>query len=205
MEKFNSGYYTEDDLKDAGFKSIGKNVLIDKNCNIIGLKNISIANNVRIDGFTTITCLNDGFLDIGSNVHIASYCLVAATGGIKFGDFSGIAHGVKLYSSSDDYSGKSMTNPTVPAKYKNMSVKKIILGRHCIIGSSSVILPGVKIGEGSSVGAMSLVTKSLDEWGIYFGSPAKRIKDRSKKILELEEEYLQDIMYESHHKWVSSN
>ena len=37
---------------------------------------------------------------------------------------------------------------------------------------------------------MSLVNKSLDEWGMYVGVPCKKIRDRSKRILALEKEYL---------------
>ena len=198
MEVFNPGYYSENDLKNFGFKSIGENVLIDKNCTIIGKENISIGNNVRIDGFTTITCLRNGYLKIKGNNHIAAYSLVAATGGIVFERYSGIAHGVKLYSSSDDYSGKSLTNPTIPTKFKKEDIKPIHLCKHTIIGSNSVILPGVTIGEGTAVGATSLVTKSLDEWGIYFGTPAKRIKSRSKNILELEKKYLEECELETY-------
>ena len=55
-----------------------------------------------------------------------------------------------------------------------------------IIGTQSVILPDVTIGEGSSVGAMSLVNRSLEPWGVYFGVPARRLKERSKDLLELE-------------------
>jgi Acetyltransferase (isoleucine patch superfamily) len=45
-----------------------------------------------------------------------------------------------------------------------------------------------EIGEGSSVGAMGLVTKSLESWGIFVGSPVRKLKDRDKKILSLEKE-----------------
>ena len=200
MELFNRGYYDENDLKECGFKYIGKNVLIDKSCTIIGEKNIWIGDNVRIDGFTTITCLKDGYLKIKGNNHIASYSLIAASGGIVFEEFSGIAHGVKLYSSSDDYSGNSLTNPTIPSKYKTENIKSIRLGKHSIIGSSSVILPGVDIGEGVAVGAMSLVTKNLDYWSIYFGIPVKKIKNRSKKILELENIYIEECEIDSYEK-----
>ena len=65
-----------------------------------------------------------------------------------------------------------------------------MVGRHVIIGSGSVVLPGVTIGEGSSVGALSLITKSLEEWGVYFGSPAKKIKSRRKDLLEQEQTLL---------------
>jgi galactoside O-acetyltransferase len=55
-----------------------------------------------------------------------------------------------------------------------------------MIAPGSVVLPGCSIGEGSTVGPLSLVTKSLEPWGIYFGCPAKRLKGRSKKVVELE-------------------
>lgn len=190
MSLFNSGFYTEKDLSNAGFKSVGSNVLIDKNCTIIGLSNISIGSNVRIDGYTTITSSGEGFLNIGSNIHIAGYCLLASSGGINLEDFSAISHGTKIYSASDDYSGSYLTNAVIPDKYKNIKRGTVSLKRHSLVGSSSVILPGVTIGEGTTVGAMSLVSKDLDDWSVYAGIPAKKIKDRPKDLLALEAEYL---------------
>lgn len=95
-----------------------------------------------------------------------------------------------IYSGSDDYSGKSLTNPTVPKEFLNVTVKPVSIGRHVIIGAGSVVLPGVTIGEGASVGALSLVTKSLEEWGVYMGAPAKRLKRRRMELLEQEKRLL---------------
>jgi galactoside O-acetyltransferase len=44
----------------------------------------------------------------------------------------------------------------------------------------------VVIGEGTSVGALSFVNKNLDTWSVYAGIPVKKIKNRLKKVLELE-------------------
>lgn len=189
---FNSGFYTEKDLVDVGFKSIGRNILIDKNCTIIGLNNISIGSNVRIDAYTTITASEGGGLTIGSNIHIAGYCLLAASGGIIMEDFSAISHGTKIYSASDDYSGGYLTNAVIPDKYKNVKRGLVTLKKHSLIGSSSVLLPGVVVGEGATVGAMSLVSKSLDDWSVYAGIPAKKIKDRPRDLLRLEYEYVRE-------------
>jgi galactoside O-acetyltransferase len=101
-----------------------------------------------------------------------------------------LSHGVKLYTKSDDYSGGFLTNPTVPARYKKLTSGTVTLGRHVIVGAGTVILPHVTVGDGASVGAMSLVTKTLDPWGIYFGCPVKRLKDRSKQLLTLEAQLL---------------
>ena len=71
-----------------------------------------------------------------------------------------------------------------------MKSAPVFLKEHAIIGTGTVILPGVTIGKGSSVGALSFVSISLDEWGIYFGIPVRKINIRSKKILELEKNYI---------------
>ena len=55
--------------------------------------------------------------------------------------------------------------------------KEIIVENGCWIGANTVILPGVKIGEGCVVGAGSVVTKNCESNGLYAGNPAKRIKD----------------------------
>lgn len=193
MNPFDHGYFTEVDLKDAGFKKLGKNIKIAKNCTIIGLENIEIADNVRIDGYCTIVAADEGYLRIGSYVHIGGYCLLIAGNGIVMHDFSGLSQGVRIYSRTDDYTGKYLTNPTVPKKYTGVSCGEVVLERHVIIGSGSIILPRITIGEGSSVGALSLVTKNLESWGVYFGSPVKRLKGRSKTLLRLEEELRQEI------------
>jgi acetyltransferase-like isoleucine patch superfamily enzyme len=55
------------------------------------------------------------------------------------------------------------------------------------------VFPGVDIAEGCSIGAMALVNKSTQPWGIYVGNPAKRIKERKKDMLELENEFLKGL------------
>ena len=186
-----SNFYSDDELKSFKFKSLGKNVKIKKNVAIYFVENITIKDNVRIDDNTVIVASNNS-TTIGNYVHIASNCYIAASEGLKMEDFSGLAPGVNIFTGSDDYSGKKLTNPTVDRKYIGGKSGEVVLGRHVIIGSNSVILPGVHIGEGSSVGALSLVTKSLESWGVYFGAPVKKIKSRSKKLLELEKEFLKN-------------
>ena len=87
-----------------------------------------------------------------------------------------------------------MTNPTVPKKYKLYEVSEAVnIGRHVIVGCNSVILPGVKIGEGTAVGSMSLCTRTTDEWSIYTGIPAKKKGVRKRDLLELEKEFWKDM------------
>ncbi|MDA9559164.1 acyltransferase [Alphaproteobacteria bacterium] len=193
INPFDQGYFCSEDLKNMGFKNVGTNVKIAKNCTIIGLQNINIKNNVRIDGGVTISC-EHGNLNIGNYIHIGGNCHLACAGGITLDNFSGLSQGVRVYSSTDDYSGKSLTNPTIPSTYLKTITKPVNIGKHVIIGSGSVVLPGVVIGMGSSVGALSLVTKPLNNWGVYFGIPVKKLKNRNKSLLEKEKKFMKSLI-----------
>lgn len=186
---FDPGYATTDELRDLGFASVGDNVMIARNCTIIGLKNIHIGDNVRIDGMTTIAAAN-GYCRIGRNIHIGGSSHLACAGGIALDDFVGLSQGVRIYSASDDYSGEAMTNPTVPAEYTNVHISPVKVGRHSILGCGAIVLPGVEIGDGCAVGALSIVTKHLSEWGIYAGAPVRFVKSRSRTLLDMENQYL---------------
>lgn len=189
--RFSPGYWTEDDLRDDGFAALGRDVRISRNCTIIGLEHISIGDHVRIDGYCTLIASSAGRIELGSYIHIGSYCLLSGGAGIVMEDFTGLSQGVRIYSRSDDYSGEFLTNPTVPAEFTRAESGRVVLQRHVIVGSGSVILPGVTIGTGSSVGALSLVTKDLAAWGMYFGSPVRRLGARSQRLLELEQQLLE--------------
>lgn len=80
----------------------------------------------------------------------------------------------------------------MPQKFKNEYLAKVLLEKQVIVGAGSVIFPGVTIREGCAVGAMTLVNKSTQSWGIYAGNPARRIKDRKQDLLELETEFLNE-------------
>ena len=190
---FDLGYYKTEELKNFGFLSIGNDVQIAKTCNIVGIENISIGNNVRIDAFTTIVSSKKEKIIIGSNIHIGAYCYLSGNYGIEIHDFSNLSQAVKLYTNSDDFSGNSMTNSTIPDKYKNISFGKIILKKHVIIGSGSILMPNVILEEGVAVGALSFVNKILKEWKIYIGCPVNILKERSRKIIELENELVNYI------------
>lgn len=179
-------FYNRDELANLGLKAYGNNVLISRNAVLYNPESLEIGNNVRIDDFTTIS----GKVVLGDYIHIAQFCgLYGGTEGIFMEDFSGLSSRVVIYATSNDYSGNSLTNPMVPEKYKTTDKNAAVyLRKHVVVGCVSVILPGVDIGIGTSVGAMTMVGKSLEPWGIYAGVPARRLKERSNKLLELEKQ-----------------
>lgn len=180
-------YYTKEQLERMGFEALGRSVKISNKASFYNCSSIKIGDNSRVDDF----CVISGRVEIGRNVHITPQCLLAGGEiGLVIEDFVALSYGVKVFTQSDDYSGETMTNSTVPKKYKNELKRPIRVGRHSIIGAGSIILPGVIVGEGVSIGANSLVLESTENWSIYVGSPAKRIKGRKKDLLKLEQEYL---------------
>jgi galactoside O-acetyltransferase len=178
-------FLTQKQLDDLGFKSLGKNILISDKCSIYNAKNISIGDNTRIDDFSVLSA-GDGGIEIGRYVHIACYSAIIGKGKVTMSDYSGLSSRVSVYSSSDKYNGEYMTNPCLPNTVTNTIHKDVYIGKHVVIGSGSVVLPGVTLCDGSAVGAMSLVNKSEEESYVIAGIPAIRIQKRLDNIFELE-------------------
>ena len=138
--------------------------------------------NVRIDPYCVLSAAG-GYLKIGSYIHIGSHNVTVGRGGVEFADFVNLSQGVRIYSVSDDYTGESLTSPMIPSHLSRPEFGPVRLGRHVIVGSGSVILPNLSVGDGCAVGALSLVNESLPDWGIYAGIPVRRLQARSQRLL----------------------
>jgi galactoside O-acetyltransferase len=172
-------------IERIGFASVGRGAQISELASIHGAARIHIGDHSRIDDFCLVSA-GPGGIFIGRRVHIGAYASLLGAAAITLEDFAGLSSRVSIYSSSDDYSGAAMTNPTVPARYTNVTAAEVRLGRHVIVGAGSVILPGATLEEGVAVGALSLVKGVCAAFGIYSGAPARRIKERRRDLLEAE-------------------
>ena len=185
-----NNFYTQEELDKIELKSIGLNVKISRKVSIYSPQNIEIGENVRIDDF----CILSGKIRIGNNIHIAAYSAIyGGNEGVYIDDFVNISSRVSIYSVSDDYSGLTMTSPVIPDECKNVTSKKVSICKHVIIGSTSVVLPGVTLNEGSAFGCFSLIKNDSLSWSINTGIPSKKIKNRERNILQLEKEYLNKV------------
>ena len=183
-------FLSQSALEAMKFKSLGKHVKISDKASIYNPENISIGDYSRIDDF----CVLSGSISIGKNVHIAVFCnLAGGEKGIVMEDFSGLAYSCNVFTQSDDYTGLTLTNPTVPDEFKKERKAAIHIKRHVIVGAASMVFPGVTLEEGCSVGAMSLVARSTEPWKIYSGIPAVAVKERKKELLEYEKAYLEQL------------
>jgi galactoside O-acetyltransferase len=168
------------------FAEVGDNVLISTRAVFYQPEMMRFGENSRVDDF----CLLSGAVTLGRNVHLAAFSHVAGgSAGVVFDDFSGCAYGCHVLTQSDDYSGSSLTNPTVPHHFKNETFAAVRIGRHAILGTGTIVLPGCDVGDGVSTGAGTVITRPLEEWTIYVGQPARAVAPRSKDLLQLEAEY----------------
>lgn len=180
-----NSFLNSDEVKQIGFKQVGKNVLISRFARFYSSENMTLGDNVRIDDFSIIS----GKLNIGSYVHISAHCLLYGSYGIKLEDYTGVSPRCTIFSATDDFSGFFMIGPMLPAEFTNVLTGEVVLKKYSQLGAGSIVLPSTTIEEGAATGAMTLVTKNLDPWFIYAGIPAKKIKPRSKNILDLVIQY----------------
>jgi galactoside O-acetyltransferase len=164
--------------------NVGSNVFIDSTVKIFGASYITLSSNVRIDANVVLTA-GPGSLIIGSNVHIGVGTSVhAGASDVQLHDFVGLSTGVHIFSARDDFSNGSLTGPTVPNHFRGEFAAKVILNKHAIVGANSVIMPGVNIGFGASIGALTFVHRSIPEGTIVTGNPMRKIGMRDIKRLE---------------------
>jgi galactoside O-acetyltransferase len=179
--------YAPEELGTLGLRRVGADVHVHRTVLFFNPQGVTIGDHCRIDAFSIITG-SDAGVTIGRHVHIASGAYLFGGGGIDVHDFAGISARTIVYSTNDDYSGAFLTGPTIPDDLTNVVRHRVVVGRHVVIGAGSILLPGVTIGEGSAVGALSLIKHDVDPFTIVAGNPARRVGPRARHLLELEAE-----------------
>ncbi len=128
-------------------------------------KNVFIGKNVKYDK----TVVLGGDLKIGDESYIRAYSEIGSC--VEIGKYCSIANNVIIAPPEHDYSKFS-------TRWDNKPNKITIIENDVWIGTQSIILQGVKIGNGAIVGANSVVTKDIPPYAIVVGSPAKILKFR---------------------------
>ena len=158
-------------------RSCGRDCFISANVEIRRPHLVSIGNNVAID--TGFYCTVRA--DIGDYVHIGPYVTVIGgeQGLFQAGHFVTIAAGSRIICVSDEHLGEGLGGPHLPEQYRDTQViGPVIVENFAALATNVVVLPGVRIAEGSVVGACSLVTGSTEPWTVSMGIPARPVRKR---------------------------
>lgn len=186
MRAHNGEFIGRAELEALGVTCGGDDLRVHTSVVLIAPERLRLGNHVRIDPFTLLSAT--GGVSLGSHVHIGAHCTLIGGGGIEVDDFAGISHGARLFSASDDFGGTALTGPTVPDEFRNVECAPIQIGGHAVIGSGAVLLPGIKLGEGAIIGALSLARINVPAWEIWAGVPARYLRDRARELLKFEPE-----------------
>ena len=161
-------------------KYCGKNVIIGKTVRIRKPEECIIGDNTIIDDFAYISCA----IEIGKNCHIASHVSISGgKGKFKMGDYSTLSSHVSIHCASSDYTETSLDLPSVPEEEQYGGyVEDVEIGDYVVIGSHSVILPGVSIPDKVACGAYTLMNKKeYEELELYVSIPSRFLKKRIEK------------------------
>lgn len=112
-------------------------------------------------------------MTIGDNTWIGQGCFLHSAGGIRIGHAVGIGPNVQILTSNHQDRGDGAPVISCPLEFSEVRIED-----HCDIGIGSIILPGVKIGQGAIIGAGSVVTKDVEPMTVVAGNPARLLRSR---------------------------
>jgi dTDP-4-amino-4,6-dideoxy-D-glucose acyltransferase len=187
----NNDFLSSNEIAALGLRRAGRSVCISRHALLFACDRITIGDYSRIDAFCVISGGGEG-VTIGRNVHISAYVSILGRCEVRIGDFATISVRCSIFSSNDDYSGSTMTNPTVPDKFRGSYDAPVNIGAHAILGTGVTVLPGVEIGESASIGAGSLVKSDVPPTTIVAGLPARFIRMRHSEHRALADKFLDD-------------
>lgn len=158
-------------------KSCGKDVKLYPMAKIAFPQNVSLGNNVKVRDFAFIFA-GEGLV-VGDFTDIQPHTVVWGGGLTILGDRVSTGPGTVFLSATYSHAPGLRMVDGLPKGAAVAIGGKLVVGNDVYIGARSVIMP-VTIGEGAIIGAGSFVNKDCEPYGIYVGSPAKKIGERPK-------------------------
>lgn len=172
-KKFSS--HGKGSFKKEDFARIGDNVIFEHGVLVFHPENIYFGSNIYIGHYTILKGYYKNKMVIGDNTWIGQSCFFHSGGGLKIGKNVGIGPGVKIITSYHIEEGTD-----IPILFSKIKFEDVVIEDDCDIGVGATILPGVKLGKGTQVGAGSVVVESTNSYSVVAGVPAKIIRSRRR-------------------------
>ena len=157
----------------------GEDVFLGRNVHFTRPHLCYLGNHIALDDGVCCTC----GLRVGDHCHISPYVTILGgkNGRVILWGFNTIGSHSILLCATDTFDGSGLISSTIPDEYRGrVIIEPIIMERFSNIGTNCTIMPGVRLREGSVIGANSFVNKSTEPWTVYVGTPAKPLKARPK-------------------------
>jgi acetyltransferase-like isoleucine patch superfamily enzyme len=158
------------------YVSLGDNVSIDDHCTLMARseRGIALQEGARLKyGVYLDTESAEGYIEIGKRVYIGTGCCLHGHKGLEIGDDTLFAQNITItpYSHKFEELGKTIIS-------QGGHSRKITIGRDCYLGMSVSVVYSADIGEGSVIGAGSVVVKTIPPFSVAVGVPAKVMRKR---------------------------
>ncbi len=114
-----------------------------------------------------------GGIAIGARTYIGPNCVLFGAGGIEIGDGVLISPGVVITSHQHTFEAVDAEMRAQPIEFG-----RVVIERNVWIGANATILPGMRLGEGSIVGAGAVVTRDVPVRATVLGVPARVVRER---------------------------
>ena len=161
-------------------KKKGVGVKIYPCAKICSPERVEIGDHTRLCDYALIHP-EQGQITIGRYCDFEPYSLIWGAGRMIIGDFVNFGPGMKIMGNSYEYRDGDIAVGTVEQTHSSIINGDLVIEDHVYFGADVTVLAGVhKIGEGAFVGAQALVTHDLEPWGVYVGSPARKIGERPR-------------------------
>jgi dTDP-4-amino-4,6-dideoxy-D-glucose acyltransferase len=170
-------FLEEDELATLGLASCGRDVRISRHALLLSPERIWIGDHTRVDAFSILSASEAG-IRLGRYVHISAYAAILGRDRVDVGDLSTISIRATVLTSNGDYTGQHLGVATIPEHLRAGSVAPVKIGRFVTIGTGSIVLPGIEVGDSATVGALSMVRENVPPYVVVGGIPARPIKTR---------------------------
>lgn len=173
----------------AKLKASGEGVKVYPCAKICSPERVAIGDHTRLCDYVLIHP-EHGEITIGRYCDFEPFSLIWGAGRLIVGDFVNFGPGMKIMGNAYEYREGDISVGTVEQTHDGIIEGDLVIEDHVYFGADVTVLAGVhKIGEGAFVGAQALVTHDLEPWGVYVGSPARKIGERPRGAKEKVKEY----------------
>jgi acetyltransferase-like isoleucine patch superfamily enzyme len=138
-------------------------------------ESIELGSNVYVGHYAILKGYHKNKMRIGDQTWIGQQSFLHSAGGIDIGSRVGIGPGVRIITSFHREAGRD-----VPILSAPIELAPVVIEDDCDLGVGAVVLPGVRIGRGSQIGAGAVVTRDVPPYSVAVGVPAKVARERPR-------------------------
>lgn len=155
------------------FRRLGEGVIVEPGVLVFHPENIEIEDNVYIGHQTILKGYYKNLMHIGEGSWIGQQCFFHSAGGLYIGRNVGIGPGVRIITSCHADEGVN-----IPILHSHLEFAFVTIEDDCDLGVGAIILPGVRIGRATQIGAGAVVTSDIPAHAVAAGVPARVIRWR---------------------------